>query len=72
MVAACRILISCALLATIASTLSVYPHQLAYFNEAAGGPQDRHKHLLGSNLDRGQDLLLLRECHNVRPKFETR
>jgi len=34
----CRILIPLCLLATITSTLRVYPHQLAYFNEAAGGP----------------------------------
>ena len=46
--------------ALLASTLSVYPHQLAYFNELAGGPENGHKHLLHSNLDWGQDLLLAR------------
>jgi hypothetical protein len=60
MVLCCRILIGCALLATIASTLRVYPHQLAYFNEAAGGPQNGHRHLLHSNLDLGQDFLNLK------------
>ena len=49
------------LLWTAASTLSVYPHQLAYFNEAAGGPENGHEHLLGSSLDWGQDLLHLRD-----------
>jgi hypothetical protein len=56
-----RVLIVLAMLATIASTLWVYPHQLAYFNEAAGGPENGYKHLLGSNFDWGQDLLRLRE-----------
>jgi hypothetical protein len=53
--------IATALLATIASTLRVYPHQLAYFNELAGGPENGHRHLLHSNLDWGQDLLLVKE-----------
>jgi len=58
MATCCRILIPLCLLATIASTLRVYPHQLAYFNEIAGGPENGWKHLLHSNLDWGQDLLL--------------
>lgn len=57
MVTSFRVLIVLALLATIASTLRVYPHQLAYFNEAAGGPQNGHKHLLHSNFNWGQDKL---------------
>lgn len=61
MVICCRILIGCALLATIANTLRVYPHQLAYFNEAAGGPENGYRHLLGSNVDWGQDLYYLQE-----------
>jgi hypothetical protein len=48
------------LLATTYSTLSVYPHSIAYFNEASGGPENGHKHLLHSNLDWGQDLLIVR------------
>ena len=51
------LLVALALLWTAFSTLSVYPHQLAYFNELAGGPEEGHRHLLGSNLDWGQDLL---------------
>ena len=57
----CRILITVSLLATITSTLTAYPHQLAYFNEAAGGPENGHKHLLGSNLDWGQDYLFVQD-----------
>lgn len=43
------------------STLGVYPHQLAYFNELSGGPLSGHEHLLGSSLDFGQDLPLVYE-----------
>lgn len=52
-----RVLVAAALLWTAGSTLCVYPHQLAYFNELAGGPENGHRHLLGSNLDWGQDVL---------------
>ncbi len=31
------------------------PHQFTYFNEAGGGPENGYKHLLGSNVDWGQD-----------------
>jgi len=39
-----------------ASSMSVYPHTLAYFNELVGGPTQGHRFLLGSNIDWGQDL----------------
>jgi hypothetical protein len=58
---ACRLLIVTLLLGTAVSTLRNYPHELAYFNEAAGGPENGHRHLLHSNLDWGQDLLFLRD-----------
>ena len=38
------------------SSMSIYPHYLAYFNELAGGPQNGHRVLIDSNLDWGQDL----------------
>lgn len=41
------------------SALSIHPHYLSYFNEAAGGPEAGHDHLLDSNIDWGQDLLFL-------------
>jgi hypothetical protein len=41
---------------TTASSLSVAPHQLAYFNELIGGPDQGHRYLSDSNLDWGQDL----------------
>jgi len=49
-----------ALLATVVSLLRAYPHQLAYFNEAAGGPARGDEYASGSNLDWGQDLIALR------------
>jgi hypothetical protein len=52
-----RLLIAAALLGTVGTTLRAYPHQLAYFNEAAGGSHNGWQHLLGSSLDWGQDLL---------------
>jgi len=56
----CQILIPLLLLATTVSTLRVYPHQLVYFNEVSGGPENGYRHLLGSNFDWGQDLLLVK------------
>jgi hypothetical protein len=41
---------------TAFSTLRVAPHQLAYFNELAGGPGRGYRYLSDSNIDWGQDL----------------
>ena len=38
------------------SSVSIYPHYLAYFNEYVGGPANGYKYLVDSNLDWGQDL----------------
>jgi len=38
------------------SSLNIYPHYLAYFNEFVGGPKNGYKYLVDSNLDWGQDL----------------
>lgn len=43
------------------SAASIFPHQLAYFNEFAGGPRNGYKWLVDSNLDWGQDLKGLKE-----------
>lgn len=53
-----RLLLAAALLGAIGSTLRAYPHQLAYFNEGAGGRHDGWRHLLGSSLHWGQDIRL--------------
>ncbi len=49
------------------SSLSIYPHSLSYFNEAIGGPLNGPKHLLGSNVDWGQDLLYLQRWLRSHP-----
>jgi hypothetical protein len=49
-------LVAAALMGTAASALRVAPHQLAYFNELVGGPEQGHRYLSDSNLDWGQDL----------------
>ena len=53
---------------TIAATLSIHPHYLAYFNWASGGPDREPARLIDSNLDWGQDLVGLREwCRKNLP-----
>lgn len=44
------------LAAGLAVNLSIYPHYLAFFNMAAGGPDNGYRLLVDSNLDWGQDL----------------
>jgi hypothetical protein len=44
--------------ATVAGLRS-HPHQISFFNAAAGGPARGSEHLLDSNIDWGQDLLHL-------------
>jgi 4-amino-4-deoxy-L-arabinose transferase-like glycosyltransferase len=58
-----------ALLWALGSSLAIYPHYLAYFNELAGGPRGGMRYLGDSNLDWGQDLRGVRpwmEKHGVR------
>jgi hypothetical protein len=55
------------LIATVTSSLWVYPHSMAYFNEFVGGPRYGHRHLLGSNLDWGQDVGLIGEWIDRNP-----
>ena len=52
----------------VISSLMVYPHSLSYFNEAAGGPDKGHDHLLDSNIDWGQDLLYLKRWLDEHPE----
>ena len=55
-----RVLLLLLLSWSVASSLWIYPHSLSYFNESIGGPENGHQHLLGSNLDWGQDLRYLK------------
>jgi hypothetical protein len=57
-----------ALLWSVASSLSIYPHSLSYFNELAGGPTRGHEHLLDSNIDWGQDLCDLKRWVDEHPE----
>ncbi len=43
------------------SAASIFPNQLAYFNEFIGGPDNGYKYLVDSNLDWGQDLPALKD-----------
>jgi len=53
-----------------AESISVYPHYLAFFNMASGGPGNGPRYLLDSNIDWGQDVkglsVFVRE-HNLTP-----
>jgi hypothetical protein len=50
---------------SLTSAAVAYPHHLSYFNEAAGGTQNGHRHLLGSSIDWGQDLVALHRWHET-------
>jgi hypothetical protein len=50
------LLIGIPVLFTAISSLRIAPHQLAYFNESVGGPEQGYRYLSDSNLDWGQDL----------------
>ncbi len=50
------------------SAVRIFPHDLAYFNELVGGPENGYRYLVDSNLDWGQDLKLLAryvDTHNI-------
>jgi 4-amino-4-deoxy-L-arabinose transferase-like glycosyltransferase len=48
---------------TVGATAWIYPHFLAYFNWASGGPDRTPARLIDSNLDWGQDLVGLRQWY---------
>lgn len=51
----------------VIGSLSEFPHSHAYFNILVGGPRNGPLHLLDSNVDWGQDLLLLESWANRNP-----
>jgi hypothetical protein len=55
-----RFVITIAAACLVAISLTTWPHYLPYFNWLSGGPNNGHRWLLDSNLDWGQDLILLR------------
>ncbi|MDR0704385.1 MAG: glycosyltransferase family 39 protein [Planctomycetaceae bacterium] len=46
------------------SSLYCFPHSMSYFNELIGGFQNAPKHLLGSNIDWGQNSYFLQKWYN--------
>jgi hypothetical protein len=48
----------------LCSSLYYFPHSMSYFNELIGGPQNGYKHLIGSNIDWGQNSYLLKKWYN--------
>lgn len=63
-----RLLVAGAMLWNVSSSLSVFPHSMAYFNELAGGPAGGRRYLLESNLDWGQDVWDLAEWCTRHPE----
>ncbi|MBK8984982.1 MAG: glycosyltransferase family 39 protein [Chloroflexi bacterium] len=55
------LLIALLLVWHMVGSLRLWPHQEAYFNELAGGPENGRTLLVDSNVDWGQDLILLRQ-----------
>lgn len=51
-----------------AAVLWFAPHWLSYFNEIAGGPKNGHKWLVDSNIDWGQDILMLKWWQEKHPE----
>ncbi|HTM10270.1 MAG TPA: hypothetical protein VL754_17935 [Verrucomicrobiae bacterium] len=51
-----RIAVAVLALWYVGASAWIYPDDLAYFNEAAGGPKNGYKIIVDSNLDWGQDL----------------
>jgi len=56
----------------VVGTARIFPHDLAYFNELAGGPDGGYNWLVDSNLDWGQNLKELKtwlDAHGVERVF---
>ena len=63
MAAACAVLLAW----NAIEVARVYPHDLAYFNQIAGGPDGGYNWLVDSNLDWGQDLKELARYRREHP-----
>ena len=64
--------IVCALLlaAHILSTLAAFPNEIAYANEAWGGPKNVHKYLSDANVDWAQQLFQVKQWQDRHPSHE--
>jgi hypothetical protein len=52
----------------VCAVLWFAPHWMSYFNEAAGGPLRGHEWLVDSNIDWGEDILMLKWWHDRHPE----
>ena len=52
----------------VGSSLYHFPHSMSYFNELIGGPKNGPKHLLGSNIDWGQNSYFLQKWYHKHPE----
>ncbi len=59
-------LVAFALLWNVWACVRVHPHHLAFFNEASGGSDHGHWHLLDANVDWGQANLALKHWQDER------
>ncbi len=55
------IIISMLVLYYLSSSILIYPHFLAYFNDISGGPENGPSYLVDSNIDWGQDVKKLQK-----------
>jgi len=69
MIGALQKLVAFSMCWLIMSSLAIYPHSLSYFNESIRGPFNGSKHLLGSNVDWGQDLRYLNWWYGQHPEI---
>jgi hypothetical protein len=61
-------IISVLLFWILGSSLYYFPYSMSYFNELIGGSKNGHKHLLGSNIDWGQNTYFLQKWYNKHPE----
>lgn len=50
-----------------AGTLRLFPHEIAYFNELVGGPEQGYRYLVDSNLDWGQSVAAQQDYVTAHP-----
>jgi len=65
-----RLAISICAIWLIVANVKTFPNYIPYFNEFAGGPKNGWKLLADSNLDWGQDLVLLKQFLDKHPEIE--
>ena len=64
---AAAVIVLVGLITNIIAVVGIHPHHLSYFNATIGGPRNGWRHVIDSNLDWGQDLLLLRRWLKQHP-----